>query len=114
MNRPTRSDDGRAERTKAMIEGFFLIPTYYISKGKLPIDYHAERKPIDKRTRFYRNQNKWEVSAYIAVNAAERFGLRVFREDGAVSRILAPDAKSARAFFEYMQKFDFGKDRISK
>ena len=95
-----------------MITGFFLIPTRLISGGKLPIDYRVERKNIDRRTRFYRNYIKYEVSAYIAVSVAERFGLRVFREDGAVTRILAPDAKTARTFYEYMQKFDFGKERI--
>lgn len=94
-----------------MIEGFFLIPTSFWCKGRLPVDYRVERKPIDKRTRFYRNFIKYETSAYIAVSAAERFGLRVFREDGAVTRILAPNGKAAREFFEYMQKYDFGKDR---
>lgn len=94
-----------------MTEGFFLIPTTYISNGRVPIDYRAERRYIDRRTRFYRNYIKWEVSAYISVSAAERYGLRVFRENGAVTRILAPDAKSAREFFEYMKKFDFGKER---
>lgn len=94
-----------------MITGFFLIPSTYICNGNVPIDYRVERRDIDRRTRFYRNNIKWEVSAYIAVCAAERMGLRVFREDGAVTRILAPDAKTARAFFEYMQKHDFGKER---
>jgi hypothetical protein len=97
-----------------MIEGLFLIPMYAMTrKGKvtIPLDYSAVRKKIDRRTRFYRFNAKWKVSAFIAVNAAERFGLRVFREDGVLTRILAPDAKSARAFFEYMQKnFDFGID----
>lgn len=99
-----------------MITGFFLIPTYSMiknNKPSTPLDYRVERKKIDRRTRFYRNYIKYEVSAFIedAVSAAERFGLRVFREEGAVTRILAPDAKTARAFYEYMQKFDFGKER---
>lgn len=98
-----------------MITGFFLIPTYSMAKNNkptTPLDYRVERKNIDRRTRFYRNYIKYEVSAFIAVSAAERFGLRVFREGGAVTRILAPDAKTARAYYEYMQKFDFGKERI--
>lgn len=97
-----------------MITGFFLIPSRFMSKnGKptIPLDYRVERRNIDKRTRFYRNFIKYETSAYIAVSEAERLGLRVFREDGAVTRILAPDSKSARAFFEQMQKFDFGKEQ---
>ena len=86
-----------------------MIPTTYIGKGKTPIDYRVEERKVDKRTRFFRNYGKWETSAFIAVSATERMGLRVFREDGKLSRILAPDAKTARAFFEYMKKFFGGK-----
>ena len=87
-----------------------MIPQRYICKGKVPIDYLVERRDIDRRTRFFRYNSKWETSAYIAVSAAERMGLRVFRDDGALTRILAPDAKTARAFFEHMKHFGFGVD----
>lgn len=87
-----------------------MIPQSYACKGRVPIDYRIERRDIDRRTRFFRNHSKWETSAYIAVCEAERLGLRVFREDGALTRILAPDAKSARAFFERMKTFGFGTD----
>ena len=93
-----------------MIDGFFLIPQRLTSNG-LPLDYRVERKPLDKRTRFYRNNNKWEISAWIAVNTANRLGLKIYDEEGAVSRILAPDAKTARAFYEHLQRFGFGKER---
>ena len=91
-----------------MRDAFYLIPTWSTSKnGKpiTPLDYRAETRKVDKRTRFYKNFSKWETSAFVAVSAAERMGLRVFREDGKLTRILAPDAKTARAYFEYMKKF---------
>ena len=97
-----------------MITGFFLIPTYSMARnGKptIPLDYRAELRDIDRRTRFFKNYGKWETSAYIAVSAAERLGLRVFRNDGIVTRILAPDAKTARAFFEYMKRFFRGEQQ---
>lgn len=94
-----------------MITGFFLIPTKYTGDRKLPLDYKVERKPMDKRTRFFRINAKYNTSAYIAVSAAERLGAKVFREDGAVTRILPPDGKTARDFYNYMQKTcDFGKE----
>ena len=94
-----------------MKTGFFLIPTSYTNK-KLPLDYRFTEHNLDKRTRFCRHNKRWEVSAYIAVSAAERFGLRVFREDGGpVTRILAPDSKTARAFYTYLQTIsDFGNE----
>ena len=92
-------------------EGFFLIPTRFWCKGLLPIDYRVECKKIDRRTRFYRNFGKWQINPTIAVTEAERFGLRVFREEGRVTRILATDGKSARAYFEHLQKMGFGKER---
>lgn len=96
-----------------MITGLFMIPTSYTSPTRrVPLDYRAELRAIDKRTRFYRNFNQWETSAWIFCNAAERFGLRVIREGGELVRALAPDAKSAREFLDYMQRYDFGKERI--
>lgn len=88
-----------------MRTALFIIPTSYICKGSIPIDYRVEERNVDKRTRFFRNYAKWETSAFIAVSAAERIGLRVFRNNGKLTRILAPNAKTARAYFEYMQKF---------
>lgn len=88
-----------------MREALFMIPTTYICKGSIPIDYRVEERKVDKRTRFFKNYSKWEISAFVAVSAAERMGLRVFRENGKLTRILAPDAKTARAYFEYMKKF---------
>lgn len=88
-----------------MREAFYLIPTQLICNGKVPMDYRAEERKVDKRTRFTKNFGKWETSAFIAVSVAERMGLRVFRENGKLARILAPDAKTARAYFEAMKKF---------
>jgi hypothetical protein len=89
-----------------MRAGFFLIPTWSMARNgrpTIPLDYRAEIRDVDKRTRFLKNYGKWETSAFVAVSAAERLGLRVFREDGRVTRILAPDAKTARAYFAYMK-----------
>lgn len=97
-----------------MITGFFLIPTSsWGSKPKraLPCDYRVVIRGIDRRTRFYKHYGQYQTTAPIVVSAAERFGLRVFYTDGMVSRILAPDGPSARAFFTYMQSLGFGKDR---
>ena len=92
-------------------EGFFLIPQSYTSNGHLPMDYRVKCKKIDRRTRFYRNFGKNQINPTIAVTTAERFGMRVFRGENGVTRILAPDGETARAYFEHMQKMGFGKER---
>lgn len=89
----------------------FVIPMSYTSNGRIPLDYRVEDKPIDRRTRYYRNFGKWLINATIAVTTAERFGMRVFRGENGVTRILAPDGKTARAYFEHLQKMGFGKER---
>ena len=86
-----------------MRTGYFLLPKRFT--GNLPLDYRMEEREVDKRTRFYKNFAKWEVSIYVAVTAAERFGMRVFWENGKPTRILAPDGKTAKAYFDYMKNY---------
>lgn len=77
---------------------FFLIPTTYASDGKLPLDYQFVEQEVDRRTRFWKVNKTRETSAELVVSVAERYGLRVFWDDGRLCRILAPNGKAAKAF----------------
>jgi hypothetical protein len=85
-------------------EAFYLIPTTFICKGEIPIDYRTETRKVDGRTRFTKTFAKYETVESVAVSVAEATGVRVFRDNGRAVRFLAPDAKTARAFYNAMKR----------
>lgn len=91
-----------------MKTGFFLIPTVYASGGVV-LDYKFVEHKIDKRTRFWRLHGKHEVSSFVAISAAERIGMQIFRnDDGAVTRVLAQNGKKAYEYQKHMRAQGYG------
>lgn len=66
--------------------------------GFLWLDYRAEQKKVDMRTRFCKRFRDRICDADKLVKVAESCGMRVFWKDGVPIRVLAPDTEAARAF----------------
>ena len=78
---------------------YFLIPSSYSGNGDLPIDYRLIEHEIDRRTRFWKFNKNRTISPNVVVHEAERFGMRIFKDDsGAPVRFLAPNGKIAKKF----------------
>lgn len=91
-----------------MRTAIFMMPTWGMTNG-VPLDYKFEERNCDRRTAFYRAFANREISVYNAVRIAEELGMQVFRKDGKLTRILAPNGKTAEAFYKRMTSLGYRK-----
>lgn len=67
-------------------------------------DYAVEQKKVDMRTRFCKRFKESICDLEKIVATAEDCGMRLFWNDGVPVRVLAPDAKTARAFLNEIKR----------